>query len=109
VAVVLAFGSLWYLGWQWVLPPAISCSVPDEEQCERTAEVTTSWYQLTGRPTAIDIRPVPQKWKSSSHPGVGADWAAKVERFLQEPVLAGCGYDSSRVGCWVVESVPASN
>lgn len=96
VAAVVG-GSTWYFGWQYVFSPTYSCSVPEADRCENTAS-HTDWWALSGRPLSIDVRPAPAEWASSLDPQfVHAQWAAKVERFGQEPVLAACTYSSDEM------------
>lgn len=96
--------SAWYFGWQYVIPPTYSCSLPEADRCEHTAR-HTEWWDLTGRPVSIDVRPAPAEWTSSVDPHfAGAEWAARVERFAEEPVLAACAYSSDEaVTCKATE------
>jgi len=87
----------WYAGWQFIAVPSFSCSLPVSDPCEHTADKATTWA-LSGRPIAINLRPAPEEWATSTDPGFRhAQWAARVERFLQPPILAACYYSSGQV------------
>ena len=85
-------GAAWNAG--LVLPPRVSCSIPDGDACP-DGGYPTEWVGLSGRPTAIDYREAPEAWKTSADPGFQhAQWAAHVELFLAEPITAACYYSS---------------
>lgn len=100
----VAAGSAWYLGWHYVFPPTYSCSLPETDRCEHTAR-HADWWNLTGRPLSIDVRPAPPEWADSLDLHFqSAEWAAKVERFAEQPVLAACAYSSGEaVTCKATE------
>ena len=93
VAIAVLAG--WYVAWQYVAPPAVACSVDEEQWCEDT--LSADWIGLSGRPTAIEVRPPPSEWASSSNPGFAhADWAALVDRAFMPSLMAACYYSSER-------------
>lgn len=95
----------WYFGWRYVARPSYSCSLADANECVDT-EWNATWADLDGRPLAIDIGPPPVEWATSPDPDLrAAPWAARVDRFLAEPVLAACYYSSPpEVSCQVQSS-----
>ena len=105
VIVVIVGAAGWYFEWRYVARPSYSCSLADANRCADT-EHDATWFDLDGRPLAIDIRPPPQEWATSPDPELrAAPWAARIDRFLQEPVLAACYYSSPpEVSCQVQSS-----
>ena len=95
VLTTLGGAGLWWFAWPIIAPPYFTCSLPDPSPCEPTGDGSTTWFDLNGRPTAIDVRPAPERWKTSDDPGFrSAQWAARVDRFLQGPIVAACYYSS---------------
>jgi hypothetical protein len=102
--------------WQVLVPvnPTVTCSlVEDTQRCQDTADTISSWPDLafepsiTGRLTAIDIRPAPREWAASVDPGFrSARWGAYLERADGPAILAACQYASDAMVYCDTEQAP---
>lgn len=87
--------------------PSVTCTLADPQICRDTADSISSYPEMAldprpaGRLTAIDVRPAPVEWASSTDPSYRlAEWAVWIEHDDGPPILAACYYSSdAMVSC----------
>jgi hypothetical protein len=103
---LLGFVLAWWFAWQVVLPPPLTCDLPQRpELCKATSNAT--WEGLYWRrPIDIRVHEVPDSWRQSGDPRfTNAEWAVTLRRYADPSWGAACHLVDGHATCYAEQDM----